>query len=262
MSRLNHAQVGTANPIGIEAAYAGRTAPTGWLLEYGQAVSRSTYAELFSVICPVVGTFTVTIATPAVVTLTGHGMVTGDQVYLTTTGALPTGLTANTLYYVIYIDANSFNLATSRANAVASTKIATSGTQSGTHTLRYCPYGLGDGSTTFNIPDARGRVVAGTDNMGGTSANRLTNPTSTTGGLDGDNMGNTGGSETHVITVAQLAAHTHTLGSHGTSVAGYGHLDSATATSSGTFISNSTGSDAAHNNVQPTRVSNYIIKAL
>ena len=64
--------------------------------------------------------------------MSGHAMVTGDQVYLTTTGALPTGLTANTLYYVVYVSSTTFSLATTRANAVAGTKINT-GSQSGTH---------------------------------------------------------------------------------------------------------------------------------
>lgn len=82
-------------------------------------------------------TVTMTIATPAVVTLSAHGLVTGDKVYLTTTGALPTGLTASTTYYVIWVSSSTFNLATSYANAVAGTKIATSGSQSGTHTLFY-----------------------------------------------------------------------------------------------------------------------------
>ena len=45
-----------------------------------------------------VGTFTVTLASPGVFTLTGHGLNTGDDIYLTTTSALPTGLTANTIY--------------------------------------------------------------------------------------------------------------------------------------------------------------------
>jgi microcystin-dependent protein len=57
-------------------------------------------------------------------------------------------------------------------------------------------YGVGDGSTTFTLPDCRGRVVAGKDNMGGTSANRLTDQT---GGLNGDTLGDTGGSETHTM---------------------------------------------------------------
>lgn len=82
-------------------------------------------------------TATMTIATPCVVTLVSHGRETTDKVYFTTTGALPTGVTANTTYYVIKIDANAFNLATSAANAVAGTKVSTSGSQSGTHTVFY-----------------------------------------------------------------------------------------------------------------------------
>ncbi len=50
-------------------------------------------------------------------------------------------------------------------------------------------WGVGDGSTTFNLPDMRGRTVAGLDNMGGTNAARLSTaiPTSTTlGAVGGD----------------------------------------------------------------------------
>ena len=56
------------------------------------------------------GTATLTLASPGVVTKAGHGFVGGEQVSLSTTGALPTGLVANTTYYVKYIDANKFNL--------------------------------------------------------------------------------------------------------------------------------------------------------
>ena len=48
------------------------------------------------------------------------------------------------------------------------------------------PYGLGDGVSTFNVPDLRGRVVAGLDNMGGSAAGELTNQS---GGVDGDDLG-------------------------------------------------------------------------
>src|SRR5258708_2604472 len=34
-------------------------------------------------------------------------------------------------------------------------------------------FGVGDGSTTFNIPDLRGRVIPGLDNMGGSAASRI-----------------------------------------------------------------------------------------
>jgi cytolysin (calcineurin-like family phosphatase) len=81
-----------------------------------------------------VSTVTITIATPGVVSWTSHGLFGGQKIQLTTTGALPTGLSTSTTYWVIPIDANSFKLATSLANAQAGTAIATSGTQSGTHT--------------------------------------------------------------------------------------------------------------------------------
>ena len=67
-------------------------------------------------------------------------------------------------------------------------------------------YGAGSGGTTFNVIDKRGRVSAGKDDMGGSSANRLTNQS---GGLNGDTLGATGGSETHILTTAELAAHSH-----------------------------------------------------
>jgi len=82
------------------------------------------------------GNPTMTVAAPAVVTLSTHGLVSGDYVKFTTTGALPTGLTAGTQYFVIYVDANTFKLATTYADAINGINpITTSGTQSGTHTL-------------------------------------------------------------------------------------------------------------------------------
>lgn len=156
-------------------------------------------------------------------------------------------------------------------------------------------YGVGDGSTTFNIPDLRGRVVAGQDDMGGSSANRLTNQT---GGLDGDTLGATGGAETHTLTSAQLAAHTHSDGSlaaasdgahtHNITVDGWSYGsggsgvttlysaagdvrntgDFTVSTVSGgahthdvTGATGSAGTDGAHNNVQPTLIMNKCIFA-
>lgn len=100
-------------PPGTILDYAGASLPNGYLLCYGQAVSRSTYAGLFS--------------------------------------------------------------------ALGTT------------------WGLGDGSTTFNLPDLRGRATFGLDNMGGTAAGRITNT------FTGTTLGNTGGSETSTLTTqAQL----------------------------------------------------------
>lgn len=66
-------------------------------------------------------------------------------------------------------------------------------------------YGNGDGSTTFNIPDIRGRVVAGKDDMGGSAASRLT---STFFGTTAAALGATGGSESKVLIVANLPPYT------------------------------------------------------
>ncbi|MFZ2306844.1 MAG: hypothetical protein WAW73_17495 [Rhodoferax sp.] len=84
------------------------------------------------------GVFTTTIATPGVMTMASHGMISGQKWQATTTGALPTGLTASTTYYVHVIDANTFHLCTSLANVAAGTYIATSGSQSGVHTMVSC----------------------------------------------------------------------------------------------------------------------------
>lgn len=76
-------------------------------------------------------TVTMTIASPCVVTYTAHGFVGGEAITLSTTGALPTGLTAGTTYCVKYVNADTFQL----TPVPFGTSINTSGTQSGTHTL-------------------------------------------------------------------------------------------------------------------------------
>jgi microcystin-dependent protein len=147
------------NPVGTIVASACPQAPSGMALCDGSAVSRTTYQTLFTAICPGLGTFTVTIASPAVFALTNHGLVAGDAVYFTTTGALPTGLSTNTVYYVIAagLTSGNFEVSTSRGGAA----VNTSGSQNGVHSIVRCPWGLGDGSTTFNLPDGRGRVLVG-----------------------------------------------------------------------------------------------------
>lgn len=135
-----------------------RLAEEGWLKCDGAAVSRSTYASLFEAIAPSLGTITVTIASPGVFTLASHGLVVGDKIYLTTTGALPTGLSANTIYYVVSTPTSStFTVSATEGGSA----INTSGSQSGVHTARFCPWGLGDGGTTFNVPDLSGRAAYG-----------------------------------------------------------------------------------------------------
>jgi microcystin-dependent protein len=61
-------------------------------------------------------------------------------------------------------------------------------------------YGVGDGSTTFNIPDLRGRTVAALDNMGGTDAGRLDLA---------NTLGTATGTQNHTLTTSEIPVHSH-----------------------------------------------------
>lgn len=143
---------------GTISPYAGRSAPSGYLLCDGTAVSRTTYASLLAIIAPS-KTFTVTLASPGVFTSVAHGLVAGDSISLTTTGALPTGLATATQYFVLSagLTADAFEVALSPGG----TAVNTSGTQSGVHTFYATAWGYGDGSTTFNVPDLRSKFPLG-----------------------------------------------------------------------------------------------------
>lgn len=76
---------------------------------------------------------TITIANPAVFTSTSHGLMVGQRVNFATTGALPTGISTGVSYYVLSagFTANAFQVSTS----VGGPPVATTGTQSGSHTV-------------------------------------------------------------------------------------------------------------------------------
>jgi len=149
-------------------------------------------------------------------------------------------------------------------------------------------YTNGNGSTTFTMPDLRGRVAAGKDNMGGSAASRLTSTTMTP---DGNTLGATGGTQTHTLTLGQLptgitAIGAATLvgkpgsniptvangagadtsfspsgsGTHIPTTSGGWSFDNNTLSGSVSVTSNNT-SGTAHLNVQPAIVTNMIIYA-
>jgi microcystin-dependent protein len=99
-------------------------------------------------------------------------------------------------------------------------------------------FGSGDGSTTFNVPDLRGRVVAGLDNLNGAAAGRIgTSLVTDSGTINGESLGSTGGSSTHVQTMSELTQHTHTDSGHTHTVsAEQKDISSIQAPSSGGFL--------------------------
>lgn len=139
-------------------------------------------------------------------------------------------------------------------------------------------FGSGDGSTTFNLPDTRGRATFGVDNMGGSAASRVTSAS----GISGTTLGATGGAQTHTLATSEMPAHNHTAtvstdGAHthtylmtGSGAAGTGSGGDANGKTSQPTSSNgahthtvtiaNTGDGGAHNNMPPAIIVNKMIK--
>lgn len=124
-------------------------------------------------------------------------------------------------------------------------------------------FGAGDGSTTFAVPDRRGRVGLGKDNMGGTPANRVTVAVS---GVSASSLGAVGGDQ-------RLHAHSHGVTDPGHFHGGgsYGvvrvnpsleyEVSVASSTEVATTgISINTAGAGGSQNIPPVLVLNYIIK--
>lgn len=119
-------------------------------------------------------------------------------------------------------------------------------------------FGVGDGSTTFNLPDLRGRVLAGLDNMGGSNANVVTD-------VSAESIGGEIGTETHTLTIPEIPAHSHGVGSGGDfwvqKSGGSYFVDNGAGSTAARFSATETiGSGETHQNMQPTTFVNWLIK--
>ena len=120
-------------------------------------------------------------------------------------------------------------------------------------------YGTGDGSTTFNVPDMRGRVPigVGTGTGGGSSGTGLP-----TGGSSLTNVPRAGwkGEENHTMTLSELVAHTHTVGIHNGGGSATTNPRGDNGSQNSTYTSSSTGSTTPFNVIQPVIGLNFIIR--
>lgn len=133
------------------------TGSTGVALSYGKGIGIGLQITNSA---PAAGTFTA--ADTDICTKSSHGYLTGLKVQLTTTTTLPAGLSLATDYFVIKIDADTFYLASSLANAQAGTQVDITDSGTGTHTItptalagaNYQMQGSFDNSTWFNVGSA------------------------------------------------------------------------------------------------------------
>ena len=106
-------------------------------------------------------------------------------------------------------------------------------------------YGAGDGSTTFNVPNLKGKVAVGLDSAD----------------TSFDALGETGGEKTHTLSVAEMPSHSHSLPNYYFTAEGAYNVAGSNGTgTAGSAVTGSVGGGGAHNNLQPYIVLNYIIK--
>lgn len=248
-----------APPTGATFPFFGSSSnvPVGYLLCNGQAVSMTSYKTLLDYLIEGVAdngagsvlttygatsatAFTADAATDKILAA-GHGLSDGDVVMVANSGgALPGGLAANTAYYVVSAALNDFKVSLTDGGTAVDITDAGTGTQSF--------------YSTFCVPDLRGRGFVGLDNMGGSSANRIT-------ATEADAIGGAYGAETHTLTAAEIPAHTHDIKLYTDSGGSLmdGGMNSTTHASTSTTEANP-GGGGAHNNVQPSQFGNWIIK--
>lgn len=176
---------GDGNAVGTIKAWAGIVAPAQYQFANGQQILRASFPDLFTAITQV----------QSVVCTAGSNILTA----VTDTTQIPTGANVE----VSCVPGTSTVTATTGSTVTLSSVATISSAVNAT----FFPFGNGNGSTTFSVPDLRGYVIAGRDNMGGTAAGRLTSTYFTN---NPDSLGASGGTQSTALTLAQMAGHTHT----------------------------------------------------
>jgi microcystin-dependent protein len=264
------ATVGDGDSVGTVKPWAGFAAPSAYAFAYGQEFLRSSFPELFAALTSQQNV-SCTLGTPVLSGLSSTEMLPINSKLESSCVSAGTTIISKTISTV-----------TVSSNAIIST----------TTSVRFFPWGNGDGNSTFNTPDLRGRVLPGRDNMGGNAANRLS---TTFYGVPSIAIGAAGGLDNHQLTIQEMPSHAHgvflTDNGHahglqnlktnqvqgGTSFSAYAVAGSppgtlfADSNQTGITINNGTGTNnltvanggtAAHSIVQPSITINYIIKIL
>jgi hypothetical protein len=231
-----------------------------YLFAYGQAISRTTYAAYLGVVT----------STQSVSRTNGSPTLTGfsDTTQIANGGAAIEGAGIQTGATIVSCTSTTCTMS---ANA----------TSSGTANVTVFPYGNGNGSTTFNMPNCQGVALVGRDNMSGSARGALT---STYFGVNPDALGAYGGTQSQALSSTnQLPQFTPsgtlaaTLGICQNAAGGCANgsanlVTSGTQTAnlniftlgSATFAGNSVGSASPtpFGNVQPSLTANCMVRVL
>lgn len=244
--------------VGTIILWTNTTLPAQYLYTAGQAVSRTTYSALLTAI------------TYSIPVLCQSGIASIS---------VPTAISDNTPIGAA-VEASCLVPGTVVASKnTGQLTLSTSATATVSVNARIFPWGDGDRSTTFNVPDSRGRVFAGRGNMGGVSAGRLTTPVY---GTNPDASGAVGGNQTTTLDTPNLPPYTPS-GVNGSSTSSglflqggasdnfasitgsgqFNNLTKANVVSPGpTFFGTAQGGISTPlRTVQPTVTADYIIKA-
>src|SRR6266567_511767 len=200
--------------------------------------------------------------------------INGSNTWVVDFGGIPTSMAVPIGAILPYAGSTAPNscFILPAAQAISRTTYATAFALMGT------TFGVGDGGTTFNVPDLRGRSIFGLDNLGGSAASRIT---VAGGNFDGTVLGGSGGAQNHTLLQAELPAfkpaititdpgHSHTSNATGNTGANVIAGGTTAGFAAATINSNTTGimaaltsnlgSGSAHTVLSPAMTLGYILR--